>query len=407
MPLAAAAPTAIRRPRLAYVVTHPVSADLLLRGQLAFMREQGFDVTILAAPGAALERVRDREGVRAIAVPMSREIDPRADPVSLVRLTTALRALRPDIVNAGTPKAGLLGMLAARAIGAPVRIYLLRGLRLETARGATRKILGATERIAAACAHDVVCVSRSLEKRVVEGGWVPRGKALVVGAGSSNGVDTERFRRSDHKMEEGRTRLRDIGIQPAAPVIGFVGRLVEDKGVRELLDAFELIRARVPRAVLLLVGGDLGDQVGTTELARRARSIAGVHAIPSVEDITPYYAVMNVLALPSYREGFPNVVLEAASMGVPVVGFRSTGVVDAIADGVTGAIVDQRDVGALAARLGDYLSDPTLAEETGQRARERVERSFSRLVVWRAWLALYRERLAARGMPLPSPPSSR
>lgn len=390
-----------RRPRLLYAVTHPVSADVLLRGQLAFMREHGFDVTVVSAPGPALDRVSERERVETIAVPMSREIDPSVDARSLARLVGEIRRAAPDIVNAGTPKAGLLAMIAARVVGAPIRIYLLRGLRLETAQGVTRRILATTERIASACAHDVVCVSRSLEQRVVDAGYVPRAKACVVGAGSSNGVDVERFSRTPASSEQGRAKLRELGIPEAAPIIGFIGRLVIDKGVGELLDAFEVVRERAPDARLLLVGGDLGDETGTDALAQRARAIPGVHAVGKVDDVAPFYAVMTVLALPSYREGFPNVVLEAAAMEVPTVGFRSTGIVDAIEDGVTGDVVAQRDVDALAARLTDYLIDSEHARSVGRRARERVERSFSRQAVWRAWLDFYRERLGARGLPLP------
>lgn len=391
----------MRRPRLVYAVTHPISADLLLRGQLTFMREHGFDVTVVAAPGEALDRVRDREKVTVVPIPMERDMNPRADAVSLARLTAAFRRLEPDIVNAGTTKAGLLGMMAARAANVPLRVYLLRGLRLETAHGVARKILTATEWIASACADEVVCVSRSLERIAVEGGYIPREKALVVGEGSSNGVDVTRFSRTEARVAEGKRKLAELGIPLDAPLVGFVGRLVSDKGIEELVAAFERVRARVPAARLLLVGGDLGDQDAPKHLTKLVREAKNVHAIGSVKDIVPFYAVMRVLALPSYREGFPNVVLEAAAMGMPVVGFRSTGVVDAIEDGMTGAIVDQRDVVALGDRLAGYLEDPERAAESGRRARARVERSFSGPAVWRAWLEFYRDRLAARALPVP------
>lgn len=391
----------MRRPRLVYVVTHPVSADVLLRGQLAFMREQGFDVTVVAAPGELLERVAGREKVDTVALPMARGSEPHRDLGALARLVHIFRELRPDIVNAGTPKAGLLGMMAARIARVPVRIYLLRGLRLETVTGPMRSILAITERIAAGCAHDVACVSPSLLRLSVDGGYIPRSKAIVVGEGSSNGVDTERFRKTDALRAEGERRMAELGISSSDRVVGFVARLVSDKGVVEALDAFARIRTEVTNAKLVLLGGDLGDESIDAELLQKVRGADGVVSTGHISDLAPYYARMDVLAFPSYREGFPNVPLEAACAEVPVVAFRSTGVVDAIADGVTGTLVDQGDTAALARGIVAYLKSPILTASHGSAARARAERSFSRGAVWDAWLALYRERLEQRGLPLP------
>ncbi len=382
-------------PRLVYIVTHPVSADLLLRGQLAFMKNAGFHVTVIAAPGAELERVREREGVETIAVPMERNPNPPRDLVSLRDLLSVLRRAKPDIVNASTPKAGLLGSLAARMLRVPVRIYLLRGLRLETARGRLRTILGATERIAASSAKDVVCVSESLKRAAVDGGYVPAAKALVLGAGSSNGVDTHRFQRTDALRAEGARLLAPLGITDAHRIVAFVGRLAVDKGVDDLLRAFEHVRASHRDTKLLLLGGDLADEQIDPDLRRRVASAADVITTPAIADLAPYFARMDVLAFPSLREGFPNVALEAACAAVPIVGFRSTGVIDAIVDGVTGRLVAQHDVSALGKGLIAYLGDPALRAAHGRAARERAERCFRRDVVWRAWLDFYRTRLDA------------
>lgn len=394
-------PMAGRRPRLVYAVTHPVTADVLLRGQLAFMREQGFEVTVVGAPGPELERVREREDVRVVAVPMARQTDPRRDLVSLARLTQVFRELRPDIVNAGTTKAGLLGMMAARAVSTPVRIYLLRGLRLETAKGAMRVVLAGTERIACACAHDVICNSPSLLRLAVGSGHVPARKAVVLGHGSSNGVDTDRYQRSEELRARGVALFEALGVPEDAPVVGFVGRLAWDKGITELLDAFEIVRREVPTARLVMLGGDLGGEVAEDALAARVRGAPGVVSTPHILDLAPYYARMDVLAFPSFREGFPNAVCEAQSAETPVVGFRSTGVIDAVADGETGALVDQGDVRGLAARVISYLRSPELARAHGRAARLRAVGCYDRALVWNTWLEAYRERLAARGLPLP------
>jgi glycosyltransferase involved in cell wall biosynthesis len=383
-------------PRLVYAVTHPVTADKFLRGQLAFMREHGFDVTLIASPGPELDRVAAREGVSVLPLPMQRGLSPAADALALARMTAALRRVRPDIVQASTPKAGMLGMLAARALRVPVKIYLLRGLRLETTRGALRRILATTERLTAGAADEVACVSPSLLRAAVAGGWVPPEKASVVGAGTSNGVDGLRFRRTEARAAEGARLLEALGVPPDAPVIGFVGRLAGDKGIADLLDAFERVRHGLPEARLVLLGGDLGGEAVDPALAARVRR-PNVVVTKSIEDLAPYYARMQVVAFPSRREGFPNVPLEAAAAEVPVVGTRATGVVDAIVDGETGTLVEVGDVSALAAALLGYLRDPARARAHGRAGRERAARLYAPEAVWSAWLELYRRRLAAAG----------
>lgn len=383
------------RPRLVYLVTVPISADTFLRGQLAFMRARGFDVTLVTSPGPELERVAEREGVRTVAVPMARPIRPPQDAGSLARLLRVLRALEPDIVNASTPKAGLLGMLAARALRVPIRIYLMQGLRLETTTGNLRRILSATERLASACAHTVVCNSESLLQAAVGGGHVPAWKARIVGEGSSNGVDPERYRRTPERIAEGRRLLAAHGVTDDDEVIGFVGRFDPDKGIVDLLEAFSRLRRARPRAKLLLIGGGFADD-NDRAIAERVQSAAGVINFGKTNDVAPLYARMDVLAFPSLREGFPNVPLEAASAEVPAVGYRSTGVVDAIADGESGTIVPQRDVAALADALERYLADRELHARHAAGARARVLRTFARERVWEAWERFYRQELAAR-----------
>lgn len=382
------------RPRLVYVVTHPVTADLLLRGQLGYMRSAGFDVTLVSSPGADLATVADREGVPAIAVPMTREPS-RHDATSLVELGRALRRLSPDIVHASTPKAGLLGMLAARALRCRARIYLLRGLRLETARGPLRQVLSATERIASTCATSVPCVSESLLRVAVDGGYVPRRKAHVIGPGSSNGVDAARFHPTPERLTTGWELVGRHGVERGDFVIGFVGRLVGDKGIAELLDAFAVVRSEVPRARLLLVGDGLAGDGLSTALADRIRCTPRAHAVGAVRDLAPYYATFDVLAFPSHREGFPNVPLEAGAAGVPTVGYRATGVVDAVDDGVTGLLCPRGDWHALARAVLLYARDGDLRRAHGAAARARATTRFAQASIWAEWRRFFEGTLNA------------
>lgn len=369
----------------------PVTADVLLRGQLRFLRESGFEITVISSPGPELERVAEREGVDVVGIPMAREIDPARDARSLASLVGVMRRLRPDIVNASTAKGGLLGMLAAAAVRVPVRVYQLRGLRLETEHGLKRSILGATERIAARCAHRIVCNSESLRSAFVDARYAPADRCVVLGAGSSNGVDVERFARA-RWSDDARALRQSLAISPDAAVIGFVGRPVADKGLVELLDAIDIVRKRRPAVNLVIVGaGFAGDQVDP-RIESRIRA-DHIRVVPRVDEPAPYYTLMDMLAFPSHREGLPNAPLEAAAAGIPTVGSRATGVRDVIVDGETGLLVGIGDATGLAAALLRYVEDPALRRAHGDAASERARTMFAREVVWARWRDEYRRLL--------------
>jgi glycosyltransferase involved in cell wall biosynthesis len=388
------------RVRVVYVVTSSLSVRLL-QGHLAYLQRGGFDVTLVSSPGKELDRARMLEGVQTVSVPMSREISLWEDVLSLWKLWRVMRRLRPAITNVGTPKAALLGGIVARACRIPCRYYTLRGLRCETTTGLKRLLLLLTERIACLSAHRVICVSESLRQKAIDLGIVDAHRTLVLGSGSFNGVDGGRFAPTAETLRravELRGRLR---IPAEAPVVGFVGRLTRDKGIAELAEAYSQLRKRFPELRLLLVGDpEEGDPLHP-ETHRYIESEPQIIHTGFVQDPALYYHVMDVLAFPTHREGFPNAVIEAHAAGKPVVAARSTGVVDAVIDGVTGILVPIGDAGALTDALERLLEDTNLAATLGSAGRERVRREFKQERMWEALVQEYLRLLRTKGLSIP------
>jgi glycosyltransferase involved in cell wall biosynthesis len=319
--------------KLVHILTSPVTAWSFLRGQLRFMRERGFEVTLVSAPGWELDEIATSEGVDAIALPLLREPAPVRDCVALARLVVLLRKLRPQIVHCGTPKASLLGGIAARMAGVPVRVMTLHGLRSDGLASRGRNVMLHLERISCRTAQRVYCVGQSLRSRALELQLASESKLRVLQSGTANGIDSERFSRSPAIMlRAGALRTR-FGLPVDASVIGFVGRLVRDKGVAELFAAYKQLRRDIPDLCLLLVG-PLEDYDGLDANLRSELS-RDPHIVRTgfLNEPEAVYPLMTILALPSYREGFSYALMEAASMELPVVATRVTGCVDAVVDG--------------------------------------------------------------------------
>ena len=388
------------RPHVLHVVTASMGVTLM-RGQLKFLREAGFEVAVAAAPGEELSAIARVEGAQAIEVPLIREIAPFRDFLALVRIFLILRRVRPTIINFGTPKAGLITGLAARLSGVPCRVYTLRGLRVETMTGVKRRLLLLSDWVACACAHQVVCVSESLRQKAVSLGIVELARTVVFGAGSSNGVDVSRFGPEEQRRKQAHELRARLGIPRAAPVVGFVGRFTRDKGMAELIEAFKLLRVRFPDVRLLMIGDFEEGDLPADEIVKRIKTDLNINCTGFIDDAAPYYDVMDVLALPTYREGFPNVVLEAQAAGKPAVVSNATGAVDSVIDGLTGLIVPMGDSWALAAALAKLLEDASLASAMGENGRKRVIAEFQPIRIWSGLAHQYKSSLEEKGLPLP------
>jgi glycosyltransferase involved in cell wall biosynthesis len=350
-------------PTLLLGVTHPQTC-LVLGARLRTLRRAGFHVILVSSPGELLDCTAARAGVERIAIPMRRGIAPFADLISLLRLWLLIGRCNPQLVEFSTPKAGLLGTLAAWIRRVPCRVYMLRGLKLERSTGLKRWILLGAERLAAACAHVVLCSSESLRAEALALGIASDAKLLMLGEGSSHGVDVARFSPGTSDVR------KQFGISPEAPVVGFVGRLTQDKGLPELIQAFDLIRRGQPGTRLLLVGWfDAAEDALTADLRRQIESHPGIVYTGFVDDAAPFYRAMDVLVLPTWREGFPNVVLEAAATGIPVVTTECTGARDSVVSEVTGLLIPPGYPEAIAEAVLMILRDPERRHRMGRAAR--------------------------------------
>lgn len=379
------------RPRVLYLITNQISSRFL-RGQLGFLVEHGYDVTVATnlegRDGAALFD----DGVQVVDVPFERAPRPLADLRALFATVALIRRLRPALVNASTPKAGLLGMLAAFVCRVPARVYVVRGLRFETATGWRRRLYRRLEALAIGCATLAVFNSPSLRAAAARERLLRRTDGRVLGAGSGNGVDLDFL-----AGRPSRAAAREaLGLPAGARVVGYVGRLTRDKGVADLVDAFGRLAAMRPQLWLLLVGSvDPSDPVppGALDVIERDPRIV---LLPWRDDIRPVYSAIDVLAFPSYREGMPNVVLEAQACGVPVAGYAATGTVDGVPPGLRHHLAPPGDVDALAAALADLVDAPARAAAAGMEAQRWVEREFRQRAHWSRIERLYATLLGER-----------
>ncbi|MBL0744017.1 glycosyltransferase family 4 protein [Chryseolinea lacunae] len=377
-----------RRPVLMRITTVPISLHLLLKGQFAYMREQGYDVCTVSAEGPEIPEVL-KEGVEHYVLPFTRKITPIQDLQCLLQLIRLMRRLKPDVVHTHTPKAGLLGMMAARWCGVKVRMHTVAGLPLMEATGLKRTVLDATEKITYACATRVYPNSTGLKEFMLTVLKTDPSKVQIIGKGSSNGIDTTFFQRTPELEAQARQWREERGIGPSDVVFSFVGRVVRDKGIVELVEAFKALQikrnAANSRLFLVLVGpfeqelDPLPPDV--YEFLKTSPSII----LPGFQkDVRPWIMGSDVFVFPSYREGFPNVVMQACLLGVACVVSDINGCNEIIERGRTGLIVPPKNVEMLGAAMEQLVDDPTKRQSFATAAREFVATHFDRRQVWSA-----------------------
>jgi len=359
--------------RLLFGVTSGVSAPGFFRGQFRHLATEGWDVYLTCADEGGPEAFARSEGATYLPLRVKRNPSPLSDLRSLVELYRIVRRVRPAVCVWGSPKLGTLGPLVSRVLGVP-SVYVIHGLRLETATGPLRTVLTVTERLACACATRVVAVGHQLRARAVELGLVRPEKVTVIRNGSANGVSQPA---SDGAPGDSRR------------TVGYVGRVTPDKGLEDLVAAWPSVR-RAHGDAELVVAGAVESDPRSVALAERLAELDGARLLGHVTDLAQTYRQMGLLVLPSYREGLPNVVLEAASHGVPAVTTTATGAGEPVIDGTTGVVVPMRAPDALADALVTLLHDPARLEEMGRAAHRHVLTTYAQEKLWDAWSATLR-----------------
>lgn len=363
--------------RILLAVTADTSLGLM-QGLPERLRDEGWDVHVVSSPGPNSDALATIEGVSFHPVEMARNPSVLNDLRALIRWICLVREVAPDVTSVGTPKAGLLGGIASFVARVPRRIYVLRGLRYETSIGLARVALRALEQVACLTAHHVLAVSHTLRDVAIADRLTSPDKVVVLGRGSSNGVDIDRFAVSG--SERHAAKVERWPDSPEVPTIGFVGRIHPDKGLDLLADAVTLLAADGVEGRLLVVGG--GDDEQSEGLTARLRGSGfDVEFTGSVPDVAQYLRLMDVLCLPTRREGFPNVVLEAASAGIPTIATIATGIPDAILDNETGLICRQRDPQELTDLMRRLLTDDSERARLRDSALRFVRSEFARSAV--------------------------
>lgn len=371
--------------KLIRISTVPVSLNTFLKGQLKMLSEH-YDVLAVSSPGEALEEVHRREGVRVKAVPMERHISPLKDWVALCRLIVLFLRERPKIVHSMTPKAGLLSMMAAWIARVPIRIHTFTGLVFPTATGLKQKILILTDRLTCFCATYVNPEGRGVKKDM-ERFHITSKPLHIIANGNVRGIDLDYYTRTPEVIEKA-----DKITEKGCFTFCFVGRLVKDKGINELVSAFAKLYEQKTDIRLVLVG-DFEQQLDplTPETMNLVQNHPRIQSTGKQSDVRPYLAASDVFVFPSYREGFPNVVLEAGALGLPCIVTDINGCNEIISPHHNGIIIQPKDETALYEAMKYAVEHPNEMTRMGENARPLIAEKYDRRIVWDALLEEYRK----------------
>jgi glycosyltransferase involved in cell wall biosynthesis len=376
--------------KLVRITTIPISLEKLLSGQLQFMNSH-YDVIAVSAEKENLEKLGKSQNVAVFPLEMTRQITPFKDVLAVIKLYFFLKKIKPFIVHTHTPKAGIVGMLAAKLANVPVRLHTVAGLPLMEATGFKRKILDFVERLTYRCATKVYPNSFGLLEIINKNNYCKSDKLKVIANGSSNGIDTSYFNPDLFSSEQKKALKADLKINENDFVFIFVGRLVKDKGINELIAAFEKISIENQTVKLLLVGNfedELDPLTPSTMATINANS--NIISVGFQNDVRLYFSISNCLVFPSYREGFPNVVLQAGAMELPSIVSNINGCNEIIEEKINGLIIPVKNEEAIFDAMKKVTLDSSLLQKMQNNSRSKIISKYDQKLIWEAILSEYR-----------------
>jgi glycosyltransferase involved in cell wall biosynthesis len=378
-----------KKPKLVRITTVPLSLDKLLEGQLKFM-QQHYEVIAISSEKEYLEKVGAREGVSTFHLEMTRKITPFKDVVAVLKLAWFLLKERPAIVHSHTPKAGIVGMFAAFIARVPNRFHTVAGLPLLEETGSKRKLLDFVEKLTYFFATKVYPNSKGLYEIILKNGYTKSKKLKVLANGSSNGINTTFFSKEHFSFAEKEALKTRYSIEDQDFVFVFVGRLVTDKGINEMVAAFRKLKINHPHAKLILVGPLESDL--DPLLPQTLEAIENVKQIISVgyqQDVRLFFSISHCLVFPSYREGFPNVVMQAGAMELPSIVSNINGCNEIIVPHQNGVIIPAKDEKALLEVMIEMMENEAYYAQLRENARPMIVNRYEQQVVWKAILKEY------------------
>lgn len=382
------------KPKLIRITTVPQSLWKLLEGQLNYMRGY-FEVIAISNPGEKLEIVEKREGVRVIPVEITRTINPLKDIFAIIALVKIFRNEKPDIVHTHTPKAGFVGMVSAKIAGVQHRIHTVAGMPLEAKTGLKRQILIWVEKLTYAAATNILPNSEGMKNFIFENALTSPRKVEIIGHGSSNGINTDFFKPTDTLLTKAKSIRKELKVDNRF-VFGFVGRIVRDKGIEELMHAYTTLEKEFPNLSLIVLG-KFEDHLDA--ISPEARKILdenpNIHFVGYQLDVSPYFMAMDCFVFPSYREGLPNVLLQASALSVPIVATAINGNTDIIKHEQNGLLVSPRNAEELTKAMRKMYDSESLRKAFAKTSRAIIVENYQRQLIWDKLLIKYRQLLQA------------
>jgi len=375
--------------KIVRITTVPISLKVLLKGQLNFMQQNGFKVIAISANGAEIEELKLQENCEHITIPLTRSINPFVDFICIIKLFFLFRKIKPSIVHSHTPKAGFVAMLAAYFARVPIRLHTIAGLPWSIERGFKKKVLKLVEKLTVFASSKVFVNSKNL-LFYLKSENIKGSKINLLGSGTSNGIDTNYFSNSIEVKQNVEHLLIDNHINPNSFVWLFVGRVVKDKGIQELIEAFVKIQEKFPDDLLWIVGNEEPDLDPIDQMYRHIlNSNKSIKLFGFQKDVRPFYSAANILAFPSYREGFPNVPMQAALMDCGLILSNINGCNEIVSHQVSGLLVQPKSSTDLFEKMLFARENEKSIHQYKQLVKQHILSNFNQDVVWKSLLNEY------------------